>query len=71
MESKTFSLGSKANICAVGGDLSRNQNQVPYDTEHFFETANDNLIEIKNIFDSKQLWERVSSFFHIKVHPHD
>ena len=44
-------------------------NQYSYDTEKFFETNNDNLIDIKNIFESRLFWERVNTFFDIKVYP--
>ncbi len=41
--------------------------QVPYENEVYFETQNDSLIEMKNIFESRLFWERISSFFEIQV----
>lgn len=40
-------------------------NQYSYENENFFETNNDNLIEIKNIFESRLFWERINTFFDI------
>ena len=42
-------------------------NSLIYENEPFFETQNDNLIEIKNIFESRLFWDRINTFFDIKV----
>ena len=46
-------------------------NNYTYENENFFETNNDNLIEIKNIFENKFFWERINTFFEIKVRPEE
>lgn len=46
-------------------------NNYTYENENFFETNNDNLIEIKNIFENKFFWERINTFFEIKVQPEE
>lgn len=50
---------------------SKNASILQYENENFFETMNDKLIEIKNIFDNKLFWERINAFFDIKLFQFD
>lgn len=59
------------NSSIIGGRYSQNVNNYTYENENFFETNNDNLIEIKNIFENKFFWERINTFFEIKIHPEE
>lgn len=52
----------------MSGGPTSSFNQLIYENENFFETNNDNLIEIKNIFESRLFWERINTFFDIVVH---
>lgn len=64
----TYSQGSD-NSSQTGGRYvtgNANMSQYCYENENFFETNNGALIEIKNIFESKQFWERINTFFAIK-----
>lgn len=42
-------------------------NQVRYENENYFETNSDILLDIKNILEHKHFWERIGSFFDIRV----
>ena len=41
--------------------------QYRYENENFFETERDEWIKISNIFERKQFWERINSFFKVTI----
>lgn len=52
---------------AYSGGLGSGMSQYRYENENFFETERDEWIKISNIFERKQFWERINSFFKVTI----